>query len=191
MTSAEFKQQLLNKLYAPYKNCHDFPLYTNGATQIVFGEGNPNAKIMLIGEAPGRDEDRLGRPFVGRSGQLLTQALKQAGLEREDVFITNVVKCRPPDNRTPTPQEIESYTNLILISEIKIIRPRVILLLGSVALQALLKTNGISKLRGTIQHYDGITVIPTYHPAYVLRNSASLTTFCQDIQLAKQCATKE
>lgn len=189
-TAQQFKQNLLNQLYSSYPTCNAFPLYKEGATQVVFGEGNPNAQLMIIGEAPGQEEDRLGRPFVGRSGALLTKALQDDGLKREDVFITNVVKCRPPNNRTPTPDEIESYTTLLLQAEIKIVRPQVILLLGSVALQAVLKMTGITKLRGTQIKHEGSIVIPTYHPAYILRNPPAFEDLRNDIKLAKTLINK-
>ncbi len=184
MTVTEFKKNLLNELYAPYATCTAFPLYEGGATQVVLGHGNPNAHLMIIGEAPGQEEDRQGVPFVGRSGLLLSQALEKEGINRKSVFITNVVKCRPPNNRTPTPQEIQSYTDLLLRSEIKIVRPQAILLLGAVALQAVLSQTGISKLRGIPQKQNNIFIIPTYHPAYILRNPPAMEFFLHDIRIA-------
>lgn len=180
-----YKQNLLTELYAHYPTCESFPIETSGATRVVFGEGNPDAALLIIGEAPGKQEDELGRPFVGRSGQLLTRTVESCGLKRSDVFITNVVKCRPPNNRTPTPQETALYKKLILIPEINIIRPKVILTLGAVALEAMLENGAkISKVRGTIQKKNDLIVVPTYHPAYILRNPAEFKNFSQDIKFA-------
>jgi uracil-DNA glycosylase family 4 len=184
MDPKAFKQSLLDKLYAPYKNCTMCPLGSLGRTQVVFGEGNPDARVMFIGEGPGRDEDLQGRPFVGRSGKLLTKTLAGLGIERSDVFITNVVKCRPPNNRVPTPQESSTCMGLFLYNQIKIIRPAIICTLGSSATQALLGPDiKITKVRGTVQHKDSIKIIPTYHPAYILRNASELPTFVQDLAL--------
>ena len=107
MNVKEFKQQLLDKLYEPYKNCIACPLGSLGRKNVVFGEGNPDATLMFIGEAPGRDEDELNKPFIGKSGQLLNKVLETTEIDRKNVFITNVVKCRPPNNRVPTKEEIE------------------------------------------------------------------------------------
>ena len=153
---------------------------------MVFGEGNPNAAIMLIGEAPGRDEDAAGKPFVGRSGKLLTECIEKAGLKREDVFITNIVKCRPPENRKPVPGEI-AYYKPTLLKEIKIVRPIVICTLGSSALESLLNHPfSITKIRGrpietTETEFAGIIIIPTIHPAYVLRNFAAKPDLQHDL----------
>ncbi len=185
MNTKNQKQQLLKELYAPFTECSNFPLETTGATRVVFGEGNPNAQLMIIGEAPGKQEDEQGRPFVGRSGKLLTKVLENLGLKREEVFITNVAKCRPPNNRTPTTQEVALYKTLILMQEINIIKPKVIITLGAVALEAILENGAkIGKIRGTIQHKNGLTIVPTYHPAYILRNPAKLINFSHDIQLS-------
>ncbi len=137
---------------------------------IVFGEGNEKARLMIIGEAPGFDEDIQGRPFVGKAGQLLTRILQSIKLKREDVYITNVVKCRPPQNRNPRPDEINSC-NPFLMMQIKTISPKIICALGTFSAQTLLKTDSkITALRGKIYDLEGIKVIPTYHPAYLLRN---------------------
>jgi DNA polymerase len=191
MDSKQFKQQLLEQLYAPYKNCTLCPLGTQGRTQVVFGEGNPDAQIIFIGEGPGAKEDQQGRPFVGRSGQLLTRTLQHLGITRETVFITNVVKCRPPNNRPPTPIESNTCKNLLLLKQIKIIRPKILCTLGSSALQSLLdQTAKITKLRGNPLQWQNITLIPTYHPAYILRNPRELPTFVQDIKTALDSLNK-
>ncbi|HXG58828.1 MAG TPA: uracil-DNA glycosylase [Thermoanaerobaculia bacterium] len=142
-------------------------------TQVVFGSGNRNAELMFVGEAPGRDEDLQGEPFVGRAGQLLTDIIKAMKLRREDVYIANVIKCRPPENRNPEPDELEACRPYIQ-RQVKLIRPKVIVTLGRFALQSLTgKGHAISAVRGQWLDYDGIKVMPTYHPAYLLRNPAA------------------
>ena len=137
---------------------------------IVFGEGNPKAILMFIGEGPGYDEDVQGRPFVGKAGQLLTKIIESINLSREEVYIANIVKCRPPQNRNPEPDEIQSC-NPFLMNQIRVIQPRIICALGTFAAQTLLKTDTkISQLRGKLFDLEGIKVIPTYHPAFLLRN---------------------
>ena len=137
---------------------------------IVFGEGNEEASLMLIGEAPGYDEDVQGRPFVGKAGQLLTKIVQSINLPREEVYITNIVKCRPPQNRNPQPDEIQSC-NPFLVNQITVVQPKIICALGSFSAQTLLKTNTkITALRGKVFDLEGIKVIPTYHPAFLLRN---------------------
>ncbi len=143
-------------------------------TQTVFGEGDPQAAVMFIGEGPGQTEDELGRPFVGRAGELLDKMIVAMGLHREAVYITNVVKCRPPNNRTPTPAEMQTCWDY-LRRQIEIVRPRVIVAVGGPASKMLLQTDvGITRLRGTWHTYDAITptipVMPTFHPAYLLRS---------------------
>ena len=184
MDIIDFKRDLLEQLYKPYQTLASFSLPTQGATKVVLGHGNPNASLMIIGEAPGQQEDQQGLPFVGRSGALINKALEANGIQRKDIFITNVVKCRPLNNRTPTPEEITYYTNILLLSEIKIVRPEVILLLGAVALEALLQKKGISKVRGTVFDYQESKIVPTYHPAYILRNPAAFAFFCDDFKKA-------
>src|SRR5436190_16180385 len=142
-------------------------------TQVVYGVGNPKADLMFIGEAPGRDEDIQGQPFVGRAGQLLTDIIKAMKLTRDDVYIANVIMCRPPENRNPEPDELESCRPWIR-RQIEIIQPKVIVTLGRFALQSLTeKGYAISSVRGQWLDYDGIRVMPTYHPAYLLRNPAA------------------
>ncbi len=150
---------------------------------IVFGSGDPGARLMFVGEGPGRDEDIQGLPFVGRAGQLLTDIISAMKLTRGQVYIANVVKCRPPDNRTPLPEEIEACMGF-LKRQISIISPGVIVCLGAVAAQALLGTTiGITKLRGEFREYEGIPVMATYHPAYLLRNPAKKREVWEDMKL--------
>jgi DNA polymerase len=149
---------------------------------VVFGAGDLKAKLMFIGEAPGFDEDVQGRPFVGKAGMLLTKIIAAMGLKREDVYICNILKCRPPQNRNPLPDEIESCINY-LYRQIDYIKPRVICALGKFAAQTLLKTETpISKLRGNWREYRGIKFMPTYHPAYLLRNPGDKKLVWQDMK---------
>ncbi|MEI6054980.1 MAG: uracil-DNA glycosylase [Lentisphaerota bacterium] len=151
----------------------------------VFGEGNPKAELMIIGEGPGRDEDEQGRPFVGRSGQLLTKMLQAMGFERNDVFIANIVKCRPPANRVPTP--VEAQTCLpYLLEQIDVIRPKVLLLLGATPLKYILDLVGITKLHGTWHEFHGIKTIPSFHPAYLLRDPNQKKYAWEDLQKIMQ-----
>ena len=152
---------------------------------IVFGQGSPNARLMFIGEAPGADEDEQGLAFVGKAGQLLTRIIEAIGLRREDVFIANVIKCRPPQNRNPEPDEIESCQPF-LERQIEAIRPEVIVGLGKFAAHWLLKTaEPITRLRGRLGHYRDIKVMPTYHPAYLLRNPAAKKEVWEDMKAVK------
>ncbi|MCL4361725.1 uracil-DNA glycosylase [Candidatus Dependentiae bacterium] len=189
MNVKNYKQKLLDELYKPYIKCMQCPLGGLGRTKVVFGAGNPDSKIMFIGEAPGAKEDELGLPFVGRSGQLLTRALNKLNVQRDDVFITNIVKCRPPNNRLPLPIESTTCKSILLFNQIKIIRPKIICTLGSHALNSLYdKVFQITKCRGKQHEFDGIVVIPTYHPAYVLRNPVSGKHFLEDIKCALELA---
>jgi uracil-DNA glycosylase len=150
--------------------------------RVVFGEGDPRAEVVVVGEAPGADEDRVGRPFVGRAGRLLDQLLLSAGFTRETVFICNVLKCRPPGNRNPQPDEIAAC-NPYLTRQLELIGPRAIFALGAFAAQTLLNTSvPISRLRGTIHTYGDVPVIPTYHPAALLRNPAWVRVVWEDLQ---------
>jgi DNA polymerase len=138
-------------------------------TNIVFGVGDPRAKLMFVGEGPGADEDAQGEPFVGRAGKKLDEMITAIGLRREDVYIANIIKCRPPDNRDPQPDEVATCSPF-LFEQIAAIRPRVIVALGSPAAKTLLNArDGITKLRGTWHSYAGVPVMPTFHPAYLLR----------------------
>jgi uracil-DNA glycosylase family 4 len=137
---------------------------------LVFGEGNEKAKLMFVGEGPGYDEDVQGRPFVGKAGQLLTKIIQSIHLQREEVYITNIIKCRPPQNRNPEPDEIECC-HPFLLKQISAIQPQIICALGTFAAQTLLKTDAkITALRGKFYNLGGIKLLPTYHPAYLLRN---------------------
>lgn len=187
MDAKQFKQQLLFELYEPYRNCTKCPLGSLGRKHVVFGEGNPDAELMFVGEGPGADEDAQGRPFVGRSGKLLNRCLQKFNIEREAVFITNIVKCRPPQNRTPSTLEIDTCKNLLLIKQIKIIRPKVICTLGGAAFKGLIEKDiKISKMRGSTlawKENKDITIIPIYHPAYILRNPSAIDDFMDDLSL--------
>ncbi|MBI2932173.1 MAG: uracil-DNA glycosylase [Planctomycetes bacterium] len=153
-------------------------------TQVVFGVGSTTAPLMFVGEAPGEDEDRKGEPFVGRAGQLLTATLRKCGVSRSQVYIGNVLKCRPPGNRTPAPQEMIGCMPYLL-RQIRLIQPKVLCVLGNVAAKALLNTTlGITKLRGRYHDFQGTKVFAAYHPAYVLRNMNELGTFEEDIRRA-------
>ena len=150
---------------------------------LVFGEGNPSAELVFVGEAPGADEDAQGRPFVGRAGQLLTKIIAAMGLKREEVYICNILKCRPPGNRNPLPDEIAACEPF-LIRQLGVIRPRVICAMGSIAAHALLKSEApISVLRGRFHSYQGIPLMPTYHPAYLLRNPGAKKQVWEDVKL--------
>ena len=151
-------------------------------TQVVYGVGNPKADLMFVGEAPGRDEDLQGKPFVGRAGQLLTDIIKAMKLTRDDVYIANVIKCRPPENRNPEPDELDACRPWIR-RQIELIQPKVIVTLGRFALQSLTeKGYAISSVRGQWLDYDGIKVMPTYHPAYLLRNPAAKKDVWSDMK---------
>ncbi len=160
-----------------------------GRTQIVFGVGNPEADLMFVGEAPGRDEDLQGFPFVGRAGQLLTKIIEAIALKREDVYIANVIKCRPPENRNPEPDEVETCEPF-LFRQIDIIKPKVIVALGKFGAQTLLRTlDPISRLRGRVFDYRGAKLIPTFHPAYLLRNPSSKREVWEDMKLVRSLLT--
>ncbi len=163
---------------------------SHGRTHIVFGEGNPKAKLMFVGEGPGHDEDVTGRPFVGRAGQLLTKIIEAMKLKREDVYIANIVKCRPPNNRAPEPDEVSSCEGF-LHRQIKVIGSSVIVCLGSVAFQNLLKTeNKISSHRGKWIEWNGVKVMPTYHPAYLLRNPNAKKEVWDDMKKVMEALKK-
>ncbi len=150
--------------------------------QIVFGVGNPKAQLVFVGEGPGRDEDEQGEPFVGRAGKLLTQMIEAMSLRREDVYICNVVKCRPPENRLPEKDEIATCSPF-LMRQLGVINPKVVCCLGACAAQTLLETTqGISRFRGEWFDYRGAKLIATYHPAYLLRNPAAKGEVWKDLQ---------
>lgn len=173
----------LDRLAMLVRECQRCPLYRT-ALNPVPGEGNPEAGFMCVGEAPGAAEDETGRPFVGPAGQLLTKILAAVNLRREDVFIANVLKHRPPANRNPEPPEVMACRPY-LVRQIELIRPRVILALGTFAAQSLLETKlPIGRLRGTIHSFSGFPVVVTYHPAALLRNPAWKRPTWEDVQLA-------
>jgi DNA polymerase len=153
-----------------------------GRTHLVYGAGNPRARLMFIGEAPGQDEDEQGLPFVGRAGQLLTKMIESMGLRRDDVYIANVIKCRPPGNRPPRPDEVATCEPFMR-RQISSINPEVVCALGSSAAQAVLRRQDkISMIRGRFFLVDGVKVLPTYHPAYLLRSPGEKRVVWEDLQ---------
>ncbi len=169
--------------------CNRCPLHEN-RTRPVPGVGNHHAEWMLVGEAPGEQEDLKGEPFVGRAGQLLTEMLRALGLERGQVFITNVLKCRPPGNRDPRPEEAAACEPF-LMRQIALIRPRIILAVGRIAAQNLLKTTTpLGRLRGKVHRYDEIPLVVIYHPAYLLRNPAAKRQAWEDLKFAWRVYTE-
>lgn len=171
----------LGSLKSDISNCSDCDL-SKTRRNVVFGSGNPKAGLMFIGEAPGEDEDIQGMPFVGRAGQLLTKIIEAMGFKREDVYIANILKCRPPNNRAPLPTEILACEGN-LKKQIEMIRPGVICTLGKFASQTLLRTQTpISALRGKFREYEGIKVMPTFHPAYLLRNPQDKKLVWEDMK---------
>lgn len=179
------KQVTLEDLRKKVLNCRKCDLYKS-RTNVVFGKGNKKAKLLFIGEAPGFEEDKQGLPFVGRAGQLLTRIIDSIGLKREDVYIANILKCRPPRNRNPLPSEVKTCTPY-LIKQIELIKPEVICALGSFAAQTILATTEpISKLRGRFHIWRDIKVMPTYHPAYLLRNPSGKRPVWEDMKKIRQ-----
>ncbi|SNR80395.1 uracil-DNA glycosylase [Desulfurobacterium atlanticum] len=177
-------EELLEKLKEEILKCKKCRL-AQTRTNVVFGEGNPKANLMFVGEAPGEQEDLQGRPFVGRAGQLLTRFLNLFGIDRDRVYITNIIKCRPPKNRNPNPDEIKACYPY-LEKQIEIIKPKVIICLGAFAARTILnlpEKTAISKIRGKEFNINGITVIPTFHPAYLLRNRRGESDFQKDLEL--------
>lgn len=175
----------LADLSTAVSTCTACPLYST-AKNPVPGEGNPHADFMCVGEAPGATEDELGRPFVGQAGQLLDKILAAIKLSREDVYICNVLKHRPPGNRNPMPDEVQACSHFLL-RQIELIQPKVIVALGTFAAQTLLNTReGIGKLRGRIHRYHGVPLVVTYHPAALLRNPGWKRPAWEDVQLARK-----
>lgn len=175
----------LGTLAEAVRGCDACPLCRE-RTNAVPGEGNPEARLMLVGEGPGATEDETGRPFVGRAGELLTGILAAIGLAREEVFIANVVKCRPPKNRKPLPDEMAACFPY-LHRQITLVKPRVLLALGGTAAEALLDVRGsLGQLRGAVHRYDGIPLIVTYHPAALLRNPQWKKPTWDDVRIARQ-----
>ncbi len=177
----ERRAQLLENLQSEMMDCHKCPLGKT-RTNLVFGVGNPMANLMFVGEAPGRDEDLQGEPFVGRAGQLLTKIIEAIGFKRSDVYIANVLKCRPPGNRNPLPEEI-TLCMQYLIKQIEIIQPKVLCALGTFAAQTLLNTKSpVGTLRGRFHEYKGIPAMVTFHPAYLLRNPNDKVKVWEDMK---------
>ncbi len=175
------KKTALDALREEFKNCQLCAL-AQTRTRLVFGDGNPGARLMFVGEAPGFDEDKQGLPFVGAAGQLLTKIIEAMKLKREDVYIANCLKCRPPQNRNPFPEEIKTCSP-ILLKQIQIIQPKIICALGKFAAQTLLSTEEpISRLRGRFFNWNGVKLIPTFHPAYLLRNPGDKKLVWEDMQ---------
>jgi uracil-DNA glycosylase family 4 len=173
----------LEEVYQSLEGCQRCGL-CQGRTNIVRGEGNLKPEILFVGEAPGAKEDESGRPFVGRSGQLLTKMIEAMGVKREEVFIANVVKCRPPENRPPKPDEVEQCRPF-LEAQIKMLKPKIVVALGKTAAANLLQTKeAIGELRGKMHSYQGTKLIVTFHPAYLLRNPPAKKDCWEDLQIA-------
>lgn len=176
------KQQVLQ-----CERCH----LHKGKTNYVFGEGNPHAELMFVGEAPGFYEDRQGRPFVGKAGQLLTKIINAMGLEREEVYIANILKCRPPDNRDPEEDEMKACFPY-LKQQIGLINPRIVCALGRYAAQKLSGSDSsISDLRGRVFYFEGIKLVPTFHPSYLLRNQAKKRQTWEDMKMILEMLGRE
>jgi DNA polymerase len=171
-------------------DCRRCKLHTLGRRQVVFGVGNPDARLMFVGEAPGADEDLQGEPFVGRAGQLLTKIIEAIGMTRSEVYIANVIKCRPPGNRNPEPDEVDRCEPF-LFRQIDAIKPKVIVALGKFAAQSLLKTTDpITRLRGREYSYRSATLMPTYHPAFLLRNPSAKRDVWEDMKRVRAILTE-
>ena len=179
-------QEALAAIREDLGDCVRCKLHGLGRRQIVFGVGNPNADLMFVGEAPGADEDIQGEPFVGRAGQLLTKIIEAIGLRREDVYIANVLKCRPPNNRNPEPDEVQQCEPFLL-RQIDSVKPKVIVALGKFGAQCLLKTNDpITRLRGREYKFRDAILIPTYHPAYLLRTPSAKREVWEDMKRVRE-----
>ena len=176
------KQKKMEFLKKEVENCDKCPLHVK-RDKTVFGEGNIDAQLMFIGEAPGANEDEQGKPFVGEAGKLLTKIIQAMNMQRKDVFIANIVKCRPPKNRDPLPEEI-SLCMHYLISQINIVMPDIICTLGRVSSHALLQSNEpISKIRGKVFDFHGIKVVPTFHPSHLLHHPENKKLVWQDMKI--------
>ncbi len=166
--------------------CTRCKLATQGRSQTVFGVGHPQARLMFVGEAPGEDEDKKGEPFVGRAGQLLTKIIEAIGMTREQVYIANIIKCRPPGNRNPEPDEVATCEPF-LFEQLAIVQPRVVVALGKFAAHSLLRTTEpITKLRGRVFAWRGASLIPTFHPAYLLRNPPAKREVWEDMKKVRE-----
>ncbi|MDP2942787.1 MAG: uracil-DNA glycosylase [Candidatus Omnitrophota bacterium] len=184
------KSKILLSLKNEVLNCKACPLHKT-RRNVVFGDGDPHAKLVFVGEAPGYDEDLQGLPFVGQAGKLLTKMIEAMGLSRDSVYICNVLKCRPPENRQPQPEEVVACKGYLL-RQIEIISPKVICCLGRHASCALLETEDpISKIRGKEIDFKGIVLIPTFHPAYLLRNPSSKREVWEDLKRIKKLLSEE
>lgn len=179
----------LEEIEEVVKKCNKCTL-CNGRIQTVFGVGNTNAKIMFIGEGPGADEDREGEPFVGKAGKLMNQAFLGVGLKREDVYIANIVKCRPPNNRTPLKEEADACLDY-LRNQVLLIKPKIIVLMGNTALKNILGDEyGITSSRGKWIEKKGIMYLPTFHPAALLRDESKKIDFWNDLKLVLEMSRK-
>jgi len=178
---------VLEEVAEEVRRCRLCPLWKD-RRNVVPGEGNPSAEIMVVGEGPGEEEDLQGRPFVGRAGKLLNEALSNAGLRREDVYITNIVKCRPPGNREPTPEESKICVERYLRRQIEAVNPRVVLLLGAVAVKNMLGIGSVTAVRGKAFTKGGHVFFCTFHPAAALYNPGNKPVFFKDIAAAKEMA---
>jgi DNA polymerase len=177
--------ELLTDIRQDIGDCARCKLHRLGRRQIVYGVGSPTAKLMFVGEGPGEEEDKQGIPFVGRAGELLTKIIGAIGLTRDEVYIANVVKCRPPQNRNPEPDEVATCSPF-LFQQIDTIKPQVIVALGTFAARALLETQEpISKLRGRIYNYRGASLVPTFHPAFLLRSPDRKRDVWEDMKKVK------
>ncbi|MBI3014738.1 MAG: uracil-DNA glycosylase [Candidatus Tectomicrobia bacterium] len=184
MREEEERVNTLEDLGEQAKGCTLCPL-SQSRTQVVFGAGNHRARIMFVGEAPGYHEDLKGEPFVGSAGRLLSELLENIGMKRTDVYIANVIKCRPPGNRNPLPEEIESCKPYLL-KQIELIKPKIVCTLGNFSTQLLLKKKvGVSKLRGQSFQVDGYVVVPMYHPAAALHQGGLLVSLKEDFSYLK------
>jgi DNA polymerase len=184
VTFARSALEALSAIREDLGDCTRCKLHTLGRKRIVFGVGNPSADLMFVGEAPGGDEDEQGVPFVGRAGQLLTRMVEAMGMTRDEVYIANVLKCRPPGNRNPEPDEIETCEPF-LFRQIASIEPKVVIALGAFAARTLLKTQApISRLRGRVFEFRGAKLIPTFHPSFLLRSPGYKREAWDDLKLA-------
>lgn len=180
----------MEDIRAAVENCQKCPLHKT-RTNTVPGAGDEKARLVFVGEAPGADEDRQGVPFIGRAGQKLTQIIEAIGLSRSEVYITNVLKCRPPGNRNPLPEEIQACEPY-LIAQLRLMEPKVICALGTFAAQTLLRSDQrISRLRGRFHMYQGIKLMPTYHPAFLLRSPKFKRDVWEDVQKVRAEYDKE
>jgi uracil-DNA glycosylase family 4 len=171
--------EALSKKAHKCKRCEKL---ASSRTNVVFGTGSEHAELVFVGEAPGREEDKQGKPFVGRAGELLTKMIVAMGFTRDQVYICNVLKCRPPENRNPLPNEVENCSPY-LKCQLRLLKPKILVALGKFAAQTLLQTETpISQLRGKFHEYEGIPLMPTYHPAYLLRNPSEKKTVWEDLK---------